>query len=318
MRADRLLSMMLLLQTRGKMTASALADELGVSRRTVLRDVEALSFSGIPIYADGGHGGGIALDENYRTTLTHLKESEVRALFITSNNQLLNEIGLGEAAESTLLKLSAALPDRHQPSVEHIRQRIYIDPLWWWHDAEIQPFWTELQQAVYEDRCIQVVYEHYNGEIVERQLEPYSLVAKSSTWYLIACRDGERRTYRVSRFREIRLLTEHFQRDPDFDLPTYWHEHLSEFVTAFSDYEFTLRVHPERVKFAQWLTPGRNTVVAAHGDGWMTLRFRVESAELAKMMVFGLGRQCEVLEPQSLKDAVITACQDLLDHLRQS
>src|SRR5512139_3667096 len=119
MRADRLLSIMLLLQTRGKLTAQTLAAELGVSRRTILRDIDALSVAGIPIYADGGHGGGIALDENYRTTLTGLKETEVRALFIASSNYLLNEIGLGEAAKSTLLKLSAALPERHQPSVDH-------------------------------------------------------------------------------------------------------------------------------------------------------------------------------------------------------
>ncbi len=118
MRADRLISIVLLLQRHGKLTASRLASELEVSPRTILRDVEALSIAGIPVYADGGHGGGIALDEKYRTSLTGLNEAEVHSLFISSNNQLLNEVGLGQAAESTLLKLFAALPTRHQPSAD--------------------------------------------------------------------------------------------------------------------------------------------------------------------------------------------------------
>lgn len=110
MRADRLLSILMLLQSRGRLTAQTLADELSVSRRTILRDVEALSYSGVPIYTDGGHGGGISLDENYRTTLTGLNELEVRALFISENTQILNDIGLGDATRRMIQKLSAALP----------------------------------------------------------------------------------------------------------------------------------------------------------------------------------------------------------------
>jgi predicted DNA-binding transcriptional regulator YafY len=297
------------------LASDLVAAQLEVSRRTILRDVEALSFTGIPIYTDGGHNGGIALDEHYRTTLTGLKEAEVRALFVAGNNQLLKEIGLGEAAESTLLKLSAALPVQHQPSVDYIRQRIYIDPLWWWHDSQPQPFWSELQAAVYEDRCIQVVYENYNGEIVERFLEPYSLVAKSSFWYLVAKRKGEFRTYRASRFRQVALLDSHFQRDPAFDLASYWHTHLDEFAAAFSDYTFTLRIHPDRLNFARWLTPGRNQIVGTDATGWIIAHFQMESAELAKMLVFGLGTQGEVIAPPELKESVIKACQEMLNHL---
>lgn len=311
MRADRLLSMVMLLQVRGKMTAHALAEELGVSRRTILRDVDALSLSGIPLYADGGHGGGIALDENYRLSLTGLKEAEVRSLFISGNAQLLRDVGLGEAAESTQRKLFAALPAPHQPSVDHIRQRIYIDPLWWWHDSEGLPFWPELQKAVFEDYCIRAIYEHYNGEVVERVLEPYSLVAKSSLWYMIARRDGELRTYRVSRFHEVTLLEAHFQRDPGFDLPEYWQSHLQQFTEAISEYEFTLRVHASRMNFARWLTPGRCEVLDEQGE-WFTVRFHIESQELAEMLVFGLGEHGEVVEPPDLRDAVLAQARKLL------
>jgi predicted DNA-binding transcriptional regulator YafY len=314
MRADRLLAITMLLQARGKMTAHTLAEELGVSRRTILRDVEALSFAGVPIYADGGHGGGIALDENYRTSLTGLNEDEVRALFISGDNSLLRDIGLGEAAESTLRKLSAALPERHQPAMEQVRQRIHIDPVWWWHDSQPLPFWDELQQAVFEDRRVQAVYEHYSGDAVERILEPYSLVNKASLWYVIARRDEEFRIYRASRFHRVSLLDTHFHRLPDFDLAAFWREHLQEFVETLSEYPFTLRIHSSRLNFVRWLTPGRFQIVEPPvDDGWFTASLHLESMDLAKMLVFGLGTQVIVLNPPELQQAVLDTARELLE-----
>lgn len=308
MRADRLLAIILLLQTRGKMTAQTLADELEVSRRTILRDLDALSAAGVPIYAEGGHGGGISLDENYKVTLTGLKEAEVRSLFLSSNAQLLADIGLGEAAESTLLKLLAALPVPHQPSVDHIRQRILIDPVWWWHDLQPLPFWSELQQAVYEDRCIRVCYEHYDGALVERILEPFSLVAKASLWYLIARRDGELRTYRVSRFHQVTLLDARFTRPADFDLPAYWQDHIQEFLATLSEFAFTLRIDSSRMASAKWYTPGRAEIIEPPGpDGWLTARFWVESIDLASVFVLSMGTQAKVVEPDELRVHILNA-----------
>ncbi len=313
MRADRLLAMMLLLQTRGKMTAHKLSEELGVSRRTILRDLDALSMAGVPVYAEGGHGGGIALDEDYRSTLAGLQDKEVRALFVSSNNELLSEVGLGEAAKSTLLKLLAVLPESQRPKVDHIRQRLLIDPAWWWRETQPQPFWELLQQAVYEDWCIRVTYERHNGEVAERELEPYSLVAKSSLWYLIARHGDNFRTFRVSRLQNVTLLDSHFQRQPDFDLSTYWQSHLTEFVETISEYNFTLRIHPSRANFVKWLAPGRSTFEPTEDAGdWLIAHLHLETLEMAKMLVFGLGRQAEVLEPPELKEAVLTSAKELL------
>lgn len=315
MRADRLLALMMLLQTRGKMTTSRLAEELDVSRRTILRDIDSLSFAGVPIYAEGGHGGGVALDENYRTTLTGLQDAEIHSLFLADNAALLKEIGLGEASERTLLKLFAALPRPQQPSVDHMRQRIHIDPLWWWYDSQPLPFWDELQRAVYEDRPIQAIYENYSGEKVERVLEPYSLVAKNSLWYVIAKRDGEFRTYRASRFHAITVLETHFRRDADFDLPTYWQEHVQDFVTTISEYDFTLQIHGSRISFARWLTTGRYEIVTPEDDeGWLTVQFHLESKDLALMLVFGLGEQCEIIEPPELQQAVLQTAHTILNN----
>lgn len=314
MRADRLLTIMLLLQTRGRMTAQSLADELEVSRRTILRDVNALSAAGVPVYAEGGHGGGISLDEQYRSTLAAMQDKEIRTLFIGDNVELLREIGLGEAAQSTLLKLRAVLPARHQPSVDHIRQRILIDPVWWWHDARPPPWWDELQQAVYEDRQIETVYERYDGQVVERTLDPYSLVAKSSTWYLVAHHAGRVRTYRALRFRQITLLESRFERRDDYDLPNFWQQQLQRFSELVADYEFALRVDPARLNFLKTIVPGHyQQIRAAEAGGWLTLRFHLESVDLAHMLVFGLGAQATVVEPAGLQEAVLETAQALLE-----
>jgi predicted DNA-binding transcriptional regulator YafY len=313
MRADRLLTIILLLQTRGKMTAKALAEELGVSRRTILRDINALSFSGIPVYSEGGHGGGIALIEEYRTTLTGLNKLEVQTLFLASNNQALRDVGLEDAAENLVLKLLAALPKTHHSTADHIRQRLMIDPTWWWHDNTTPPFWDDLQRAVYEDRLIEATYENFDGNVTERVLAPYSLICKSSLWYLLAERDEELRTYRVSRFRLVRLLDQSFSRRPDFDLPTYWQAQMQSFENTLSGYRCTLRVHPERVSFVQWLMPGRWELVAdADDQGWETISLVLDSDLLAKMLVFGLAGFVEVLAPPELEEEVLAQARDLL------
>jgi predicted DNA-binding transcriptional regulator YafY len=316
MRADRLLTLILLLQTRGKMTAKELAEEVGVSRRTILRDINALSFSGIPVYSEGGHGGGIALIEEYRTTLTGLNKLEVQTLFVANNSQALRAVGLGDAAEQLVLKLLAALPRTHHSTVDHIRQRLLIDPTWWWQDTTTPPFWDDLQRAVYEDRLLEGTYENFDGEVAPRVLAPYSLVYKSSLWYLLAEHEGELRTYRVARFHSMRLLEQSFTRRPDFDLPAYWQEQVQNFSSTFPEYRCTLRVHPERVPFIKWLMPGRWKIVSgAEGQEWVTISLMMDSDRLAKMLVFDLAGSVEVVEPPELREAVIVQAREAINHL---
>ena len=152
----------------------------------------------------------------------------------------------------------------------------------------------------------------------EREIEPYSLVAKSSTWYLIARRDSEFRTYRVSRLRNVTVLAERFHRDAAFDLPSYWQAHLGEFAAALSGYQFTLRVDPSRLPFMRWLAPGRCEVIDAAQDarGWAEVAVNVENEELAKMLVFGLGTQAEVIEPAALRAAVLSAARAITELAR--
>lgn len=306
MRADRIVNLLLLLQTQGKMTAAALADTLEVSRRTILRDVEALSLAGIPVYSEGGHGGGIGLDAAYRTSLTGLREDEIRTLFIASSSQLLDQIGLGGAVERTQRKLSAALPLRHQALVQDVRQRLYLDPVWWWHDDQPLPYWSLLQQAIFGDRVIQVVYEHHSGKIENSRLEPYSLVAKASHWYVIAHGLNGLRNYRASRFHKIELLDETFERDPAFDLETFWRDNLERFRSSFDNYVFTLRFPESALTFVQEIAVARHTVLSEpDADGWIRVEVRFANAVMAEMLVFALSPAVEVIEPAELLDAVV-------------
>jgi predicted DNA-binding transcriptional regulator YafY len=316
MRADRLLTLILLLQTHGKITTRRLAEELGVSRRTILRDVEALSFSGVPIYSESGPGGGVALDEHYRTSLTGLNTPEVQSLFVSNNDQILQDIGLGNAAQRLLMKLLAALPQSQHSTVDHIRQRLMIDPTWWWHETAVPPFWDDLQNAVYQDRLIKATYENYEGVLIERVLAPYSLICKSSLWYVLAEYNQDLHTYRVSRFHSLQVLNQNFLRRPDFDLPTYWQTKLQGFAGDFSEYRCTLRIPPQRLVFVKGLMAGRwEQTAGPDSAGWVTLSFKIDSEQLAKMLVFGLAGDVEIIDPPELRASVLAQCQLLFDQL---
>ncbi|HCS40854.1 MAG TPA: hypothetical protein DIW44_14895 [Anaerolineaceae bacterium] len=178
------------------------------------------------------------------------------------------------------------------------------------------PFWEEIQRAVYEDRMIKAKYENFDGEIGERILAPYSLVCKSSVWYLLAEHDGELRTYRVNRFHSVRLLEGTFTRRPDFDLPTYWRAQARNFDNLPSGYRCTLRIHPERILFIKTLMPGRWELVADEEDkGWKTISLSMDSELQAKMLIFGLVGDVEVVEPGELKEAVAAQAREVLKQL---
>jgi predicted DNA-binding transcriptional regulator YafY len=257
MRADRLISLMLLLHARGRMTAHTLAEQLEVSERTIYRDVDALSAAGVPVYVQPGVNGGIFLDENYRISFTGLTRAEVQALFVSSNNRPLADLGLDKAVEATLLKLFAALPSAYQAEVERLRSRFHIDPANWFQLADASPLLPTLQQAVWEDRVLAIKYQVVEGEWFEGVVNAYALVAKANIWYLVAEKTpGVFRNYRIGRIKQATLTDDHFTRQPDFDLAAYWDKSRRQFeqqaLEKFPPYSTTLHVHPG----AFWYFPG--------------------------------------------------------------
>ena len=219
MRADRLLATLLLIQTRGKTTAGELSKELEVSERTVYRDLDALSAAGVPVYAERGPGGGVALLEGYETRLTGLKEAEVRALSqVLSSLSVpgsLVDLGLGGALESALLKLSAALPAMHRGSAQGTRGHVHLDTARWFAPTELVPHLQTVQEAVWGERRLRLVYCADDGGARARVLKPYGLVAKVGVWYVVGKTARGTRVYRVSRIREAEL-GEPFERPARF------------------------------------------------------------------------------------------------------
>ena len=206
MRADRLLSLLMLLQTRGQMSAQELADELKVSERTIYRDIIALSASGVPVYASRGPGGGVRLIEEYRTTLTGLTPDETRALFMMNIPAPLIQLGMDEKFKGALLKLSASLPDTRRADEARTRQRILLDSSWWFQSEQDVPCLQTIQQALWQDRRmhIKVRWEFFNTEF-EQSAEPYGLAAKANIWYLVYGRGGNPHVVRVSQIVEAEI-----------------------------------------------------------------------------------------------------------------
>ena len=208
----------MLLQTRGRMTAQALAEALEVSTRTVYRDVEALGAAGIPVTSESGPGGGIGLIDSYRTTLTGLNEDEARALFMLSVPAPLAKLGVSERLRAALLKVSAALPADRQGSEMQTRQRIHLDSAWWFQSDEPAAQLPALYQAAWQDRKARIVRALHYGPLadarIEQMVDPYGLVAKANVWYLVCAAGGRVLAHRVSHIVEAQVLDEPFERPP--------------------------------------------------------------------------------------------------------
>ena len=311
MRADRLLSLMLLLQSKGHLSAQDLAERLEVSERTIYRDVEALSFAGVPVYTRPGTNGGVFLDENYRISLTGLAKSEIQALFISGVASPLADLGLEKTVEDVLLKLFVALPSVHRREVERARQRLYIDPAYWFQLAEPMPHFSLLQQAVWEDRQIEFDYRHQDGEWAKRSVDAYGLVAKGHIWYLIGKpKDGHIRTYRVVRMRDLALTDTIFERNPNFDLAAYWQESSRTFEQEIRDSLTpciaTLQVKQEVLWYFENLMLGKyERLPTVNETEWTTLRVWFSSLDDAKMRILGLGAEVQVAQPQELLDLIV-------------
>jgi predicted DNA-binding transcriptional regulator YafY len=229
MRADRLLSILLLLQVHRRVTARQLAKRLEVSERTILRDMDALSGSGVPVVAERGAGGGWSLLDDYQTKLTGLSGAEIQSLFLARPPRLMADLGLKQEAEAAMIKLQASLPASSRLQADLARQWILIDTRGWRDPGESIPSLPILLDALWRGRQVRFLYRKVLCEASERFGHPLGLVAKGSVWYLVANVEGETRTYRVSRISQAVILDEASLRPAKFDLEGYWERSAAEF-----------------------------------------------------------------------------------------
>lgn len=316
MRASRLLSILMLLQTRGRLSAQALAGELEVSVRTVYRDVDHLSASGVPIWAENGRLGGFELEPGWRTQLTGLTVPEARAVFLAGLPGPAAELGLGEAMASAQLKLLAALPDGWRSDADQVASRFHLDPADWYHQAAPAPHLRDVAGAVWNRQRIRMRYESWE-RVGERIVEPLGLVLKSGVWYMVArsARAGaEARIHRVAAIQWLELLGEAFTPPPRFDLPAWWAESTARFEADLYHGTARLRVTEAGLnRLCKFNSRVAEAALANAGpcewEGWIETEVPIESIDHAAREMLRLGDQGEVLAPPALRAALGAALQ---------
>ena len=310
MRADRLVATLLFLQSRGQVTAAEVAAELEVSVKTARRDLEALSIAGIPVYSQPGRGGGWSLLGGARTDLSGLTAAEARTLFLVAGPSS----AITPEAKAALRKLVRALPETFRAEAEKAASAVVLDPAGWGRRAPSTPPHLEaLQQAVISSVQVRLGYSDAKGAASERIVHPLGLVAKGTTWYLVADTDNGRRTFRVWRVQSVELLDEPAVRPPDFDLHKAWQEIVTtlderrglDHVTALVDED---HVRWLRVQFGTRLTVGETE---ADGRVRVDIGFPTTYDDPARELV-AFGGALEVLEPVEIRRRMAEYGRDLV------
>jgi predicted DNA-binding transcriptional regulator YafY len=307
MRAHRLISLLLLLQTKGHGTAAELADELGVSVRTVYRDLEALGSAGIPVTTERGPGGGCRLLGGYRTQLTGLDSGEAEALFLSGLPGPAAELGLGGLLARAQRKVLAALPARLRMAASLAEQRFHLDSRGWFQRQAAHPALAALASAVWGDRRVRFTYARGKGGAVEREGDAVALTLKAGLWYLVAGVGGGLRVYRVSRMSAVEVSEVEFARDPAFDLAAFWAKWASDFEQSLAALPVLIRVAPAAER---WLAKIGDPLTRAPAqpdatpddDGWTRRVLVFEKLEYARTALLGFGANVEVLEPAELRE----------------
>jgi predicted DNA-binding transcriptional regulator YafY len=295
-----LLTILLLLQTREQVTARELSERLEVSRRTIYRDLEALAAAGVALYAERGYGGGWRMLEGGKLKLPALDTAQLRALQLGGRRDLLDDLGLRDAAMLAWSQLAVARGEEDTP--QPLDERLLIDSPSWRERRDDGAALAEIQRAVFHNRRLQILYDR-SGEPVARTLDPLGLVVKGSTWYLVAAADGQPRTYRVSRVLEATQLPEPAQRPDDFHLRAWWDEQQRGFVARLPRYPVLALARGEALAtlaHGGWYA----TVERQSGpdaDGYCDLELVFNAEYYALGWVFAGGADVVIRQPEALR-----------------
>ncbi|GEL24326.1 transcriptional regulator [Pseudonocardia sulfidoxydans NBRC 16205] len=304
MRASRLIALLFVLQRRRSATAAQLAVELEVSERTIYRDVAALVEAGVPLWTEGGHGGGIRLVDGWRTRLDGLTAQEAAAMLTTAAPQLLTALGMGSALVTAQSKMLATLPADLGEHARRIAERVHLDAPGWFRTPAEPAHLATLARAVWDQRRVRIGYRRGSGS-VDRVVEPLGLVLKAGVWYLVAGVAGSAdvRTYRASRVVDAEVTGERFERPEGFDLPGWWVESAARFAGSMLRETVRIRLTPRGLRALPHVTDAdaATAAVAAAGppdeEGRREVTLEVESIEVAAGQLVALAGEVEALDP---------------------
>lgn len=307
MRAGRLLSILILLQLRVRLTAEALAEEFEVSVRTIYRDIEELSAAGVPIYGDRGPGGGFQLVDGYRTRLTGLAADEAEAVFMIGMPETADALGLGAAATSAGRKLLAALPPALTEGAGRLGARFHLDPIDWYRAAAPAEHLPAVARAVLDGHLLHMTYESWTGTRAS-SVAPLGLVLKAGAWYMVARGGDVARIYKVANIRALTVTDTVVERPADFDLPSYWRAELERFEAALRPATALVRAsaagRDRLARLGAYAARAAQAAEAPDAEGWAVVRLPIEQVDQAALVVLGLGPEAEVLDPIELRDRV--------------
>lgn len=307
MRASRLLSILILLQLRARLTAEAMADEFEVSVRTIYRDIDALNAAGVPVYGDRGPGGGFALLDGYRTKLTGLDSAEAEAMLMIGMPGQAAALGLGAAAGRAKGKLLAALTPEGSAVADRIAGRFHIDPADWYRAAEPVTWLPSIARAVIDEERLAMKYESWKG-VRQRVVDPMGLVQKGASWYLVGRVGSEFRTYRVAAIRELAVMDDCFERPAGFDLAAHWAKQLKRFETDLRPHIAYIRASKEgRRRIAELGEYAAKAVADAQppdNDDLAELQLPFENVDQGARLLLGIGPEITVTGPPDLREAM--------------
>lgn len=315
MRASRLINILTTLQAKGLVTAEALAEENDVSVRTIYRDVDALSLSGIPVYSERGSDGGYRLLDGYRVRLNGLTPAEAEAMFLSGIPGAAADLGLGSLMAGAQKKLTAALPEDLRESAHRIQSKFHLDAPAWLAEGEQPAYLQAIADAVWNSKRIRMRYRSWKAE-KNRVAEPLGIVMKGGAWYLVARVNETPRTYRISRVLDLIVTEERFDWPRDFDLATYWTENTRRLEVELYPNRATIRLSAWGLKEIEHMAPpyvraNLEYIGEADDNGWRTVRLPVAHERMAVSEMLKLGTEAEVVEPPELKHAMRRAVEAL-------
>jgi predicted DNA-binding transcriptional regulator YafY len=320
MRASRLISILLLLQVRGRMSADELAAALEVSPRTIYRDVEALGAAGIPIYGEAGHGGGYQLLDGFRTRLTGLTAQEAGSLGLAALPRAAADLGLEPEARAAWIKMVAALPPPLRQAAAEFDDRFHVDVPAWYHEAARTPALAAAAEAVRHSRVVRIRYLRWTEpHEVTRSIRPHGLVLKAGHWYLVAGHRGGMRTYRVDRILSLVRSEETFPRVGGFRLAAYWDAYLADLAERRHTGTATLHISRSAFELLPYTADpavaeaARRTATALPAGDRLEIVIPTESLDHAAAEVLRLGTDAEVIAPPELRDRVAATVRSLAD-----